>query len=528
MTHFNLKIKNNVDILIVLILYLLIGIILINNYQFILSTDGISYISIAQKYLNGNFYDAVNGYWGPLLSWLIAIILPFSQNPYSTVYLINLVSLIIGFFTIIGTKLLMDNFEVEKTIKRLILLSLIPIILHFSFYVTTPDLLVTCAIIYYLYFLFNPTYPYSRYSGLMCGFTGVLAYLSKSFALPFFLAHFILFNVFFYFRNSNKEKRNRILKNLFIGLIVFFTISGVWIALISDKYGELTIGTTGEYNHDLFGPKSQGHYLDNIGLMKPPNESAVSAWEDPSNFKMESWSPFESWDYLKFQINTILKNIYKFINIIELFSITSILIIIVALALIVKSSTDNSSKNKLIYLIVTIILYSGGYSLIYIQERYIWLINILLLILGGYILSLLFDMKYLNKIQKNVLLIFLIASFVIIPISGLITDYNAESKFYIYDLSEKLKGNYNFHGNIASNDNYIESNIISFYTESKYYGKPKKTNNYNELKIELENNNIDYYMVWGDSDQNNYLSKDFKEITNGNIDNLRIYSLKSL
>jgi hypothetical protein len=396
--------------------------------------------------------------------------------------------------------------------------------LYFSFFITTPDLLIVCTTIYYLYFLFSPKYTNNKYNGFLCGLTGSLAYLSKSFALPFFLVHFTLFNIFFYFKNLNKEKRSIILKNLIIGLIIFFTISGIWIALISDKYGKFTIGTAGEYNYELIGPESQGHYEYYSGLIKLPNKSAVCAWEDPSYFKMESWSPLESGKYLKFQINIILENIIKIFNIIELFSVLSILIIIAAITIIIKSSTDTESKIKLTYLLITILIYSGGYSLIFIEDRYLWLINILLLITGSYIISLLIRTDYINKIQKNILIIFLILSFIMTPITFLIQDSHVGEA--TYNLSEELKNNYNLHGNLASNSNLIESDHIAFYTKSKYYGIPKKTGNYTELKIELKNNNIDYYIVWGDSKENNYLSKHFKEITNGNITNLKIYSLK--
>ena len=525
MNAINFKIKNNLDIILVLILYSLIGLILINNYQYILNSDGISYISIAQKYINGDFHNAINGYWGPLLSWLIVPLLLLSSNSFNSLYLVKLLSLITGFFTIIGIRLLIGNFEIEKTIKIVTLFSLIPLIIYFSFFITTPDLLVTCILVYYLYFIFNLEYPDSKFNGLMCGITGALAYLSKSYALPFFLAHFILFNVFFYFKSIDKKKRSRILKNLFIGLIIFFTISGAWIGLISDKYGKITMGTAGEYNQNVFGPESQGHYEYYIGLVKPPNESAFSAWEDPSYFKMKSWSPFESWDYFKFQIKIILENIIKTVHIIELFSILSILIITVGIVLITKLNINSNSKDKLIYLITTILLYSGGYVIIFTQERYLWLVNILLLIMGGYVLSLLFKMNYLNKARKNIILTLLILSFLMAPFNFLIINFNANKD--VYDLSEKLKNDYNFHGNIACNDYLIESDHIAFFTESKNFGMPKKTDNYNKLKAELENYNIDYYMVWGKSKYDNYLSKDFKEITNGTIPNLRIYYLKS-
>jgi hypothetical protein len=34
--------------------------------------DASAYLTIARKYNAGDFHNAVNGYWSPLLSWLIA------------------------------------------------------------------------------------------------------------------------------------------------------------------------------------------------------------------------------------------------------------------------------------------------------------------------------------------------------------------------------------------------------------------------------------------------------------------------
>ena len=41
------------------------------DYVYLLNADGTSYISIANQYWRGNWGQAVNGFWGPLLSWLL-------------------------------------------------------------------------------------------------------------------------------------------------------------------------------------------------------------------------------------------------------------------------------------------------------------------------------------------------------------------------------------------------------------------------------------------------------------------------
>ena len=41
--------------------------------KYVIFADGISYLQIADNYGAGNWQLAVNAYWSPLLSWLIAL-----------------------------------------------------------------------------------------------------------------------------------------------------------------------------------------------------------------------------------------------------------------------------------------------------------------------------------------------------------------------------------------------------------------------------------------------------------------------
>ena len=84
-----------------------------------------------------------------------------------------------------------------------------------------------------------------------------------------------------------------------------------------------------------------------------------------------------------------------------------------------------------------------------------------------------------------------------------------------------LKDKYHIQGNIASNNNWEQTNRLSFYLNSQYYGLPKNINNSIELEKELKANNINYYFVWGDS--GNIKLIDYEEITNGRIKGLIIY-----
>ena len=85
---------------------------------------------------------------------------------------------------------------------------------------------------------------------------------------------------------------------------------------------------------------------------------------------------------------------------------------------------------------------------------------------------------------------------------------------------------YNVHGNIASNDKWQKSLYVSFYLGSKYYGQVKSNANDLELKNELESNNINYYLVWGDSKSNSELLSQYPEITGGKMKDIKVYIIK--
>lgn len=497
--------KDNRTLIFVLIIYLLLGLFFLNYYQYIINSDAVSYISIAKHYVSGNYPDAINGYWGPLLSWLLIPFLFFGSNPFYSLYSARILSLIIGIFTIIGIRRLSYRFEMDEVIRTIILISMIPIVLYFSLNLNvSPDLLVICLLIYYLSIIFDPKYTNNSYNAVYCGIIGALAYLSKSYVFPFFIAHFLLFNTYYYFKGFKVEKQ-KLMKNFFLGISIFLVISGLWVGIISDKYGHLTIGTAGEYNEALVGPGSVDHPMLYQGLLQPPNQNAVSAWEDPSYIKMNSWNPLESLNTFNHQLGIIWGNILKTIYYYEIFSILSLLIIVVSLFLLIRKPADKSNR-ILGFSLVTIFLYSIGYCLILVEDRYLWLVYVILMLMGGFLVNILFKTEFLKGLNENfisrfkiVILMVFVLSFIIFPVSTLIQDTSSPNSPYyhgkdLFNLSYSLDA-YNVSGRIASDDQWHGSLYLSYYIDSTYYGKING-NNSRDLEKELEENNIDYYFVW--------------------------------
>ena len=522
--------KFNLIFISFLVIYTVLSIYLLNYYQFDpISRDLISIMSIGEIYASGNFNYAINGYWGPMFSWMLTPFLIYKSTPQFALYSTKILALIIGFFTMVGVRFLSYRFDMGENIRFALLFSFIFIILYFALRFNPVDLLLACFLIYYLYFIFNPNYYQQWYSGMICGLLGALAFLTKSFALPFFIIHFILFNRLHYLENL--EVKRGVLKNLFMGFVIFFIISGFWSGIISEKYNYLTFGTSDKYNFDENGPVQQqmGSPIWH-GFLKPSNEMAVSAWEDPTYLSLLSWSPLDSWINFNYELSVIQNNIMKTLGFLNELTIVSLLILLSYFILLIRPFNKLiSSDIMIIYPLLTIILYIAIYIPIFVEFRYFFIVYFLLILMGGYLLQQLFNHQFFTRTMKYALLSLFIISLLFIPATSLIQDINSGEG--VYELANTINSQYNIHGNIASNNGYMASMFLTYLWKSHYYGTATTLNNWSSMSdSQLENNltayNIDYYLVWGNSNNNSLVLSKYKEITGGKINGLKIYSIK--
>jgi hypothetical protein len=216
-----------------------------------LTGDSTLYLSIAEKYLSGDFKNAINGYWGPLLAWLL---IPFLYFGSSHVFAINALNLIFGLLTTVGVWKLSYRFEINEKIRSIILLPLVPILLYISL-MQPMDFLLVCLLVYYLNVVFKKDYPDRSSNAVKSGVLGALVYFSKPYGFPFFISHFLLINICHYFGNESPVNKKNVLKNLLIGFVLFSVLSGSWIFLISMKYNRVTFSTMGRGVFSVYGSK---------------------------------------------------------------------------------------------------------------------------------------------------------------------------------------------------------------------------------------------------------------------------------
>ena len=106
------------------------------------------------------------------------------------------------------------------------------------------------------------------------------------------------------------------------------------------------------------------------------------------------------------------------------------------------------------------------------------------------------------------------------PINELHSNLNTGKD--INSLSNTLKTQYNVQGNVATNNQLLETQFICFYLNTTSYGQASKNIDDKTLTTQLKKYNVDYYFVWDDSSTHNLTG--YYEITDGKIQNLMIYT----
>ena len=285
----------------------------------------------------------------------------------------------------------------------------------------------------------------------------------------------------------------------------------------------MTIGLAGKYSWEVVGPESPGHPVHYVGFLEPKNETATSGWETPSYIKMTPWSPFESWNYFLYELRHILRNVRAIVETCASFSPLSVAIVLGYILICAMPFSKVISRGEGLYPLITMFIYAAGYTLFLVQDRYLWVVCLLLLLMGGRLVHTLFGSVFFNATRRTIAMSFFVLSFVAIPLAQLVRDMNVGKR--IYTLNKRLEKWCNISGRVASNENWRESLCLSYHMKLKYYGVSRPGISEADLERELRRNTIDYFFVWDEGrDYSRFLS-DYEEVAQGKAPGLHVYYL---
>lgn len=231
--------------------------------HYLTNADAMSYLDIADAYLRKDWLTAVNSYWSPLYSWLIALglllVRPSTYWKFSVLHLVNFAIYLfaLGCFGFLIRELVRLNRSLKEKLltEGLVILpawALValgyPLFIWSTLYLIlvheeSPDLLVASFVYLASAIILRIRRQPSRWVlFLLLGLILGLGYLAKSVMLPLAL---IFLGIGMFSVGSLRRAWPRIL----LAAVVFILVAGPFVFAISRAKGRLTFGDTGRLNY---------------------------------------------------------------------------------------------------------------------------------------------------------------------------------------------------------------------------------------------------------------------------------------
>ena len=356
------------------------GLALLPLFRNAVHVDGLAYVRVAGYYADGRWDLAVNSYWGPLYSWLLAPLLAVGVEPLLATKLLQLA---LGAATVVALRRLCLRCGIRTATADGVALVTVPLVLHLAFRNVYADLLLALLLLLFCAEVVPgdgrvpgdgspPTGGPGPPSAVRAGLWGGLAVLAKPYALPVVVVSVAVIALVLWWRAP--AARRATARAAALTLATFAVVVVPWVAIISAKEGELTASRTIGYNLAVVSPGSAGQPLAN-GLVRPSHPEALFAWEDPGRMPLESdgWSVSDDaarrlGANLVGNVGTGLGLVASQFAAVPAFAVAGAAVIVHGRRRRVRPAVDSPWWA----LAVVTTVYTGGYLFTLVEGRYLW------------------------------------------------------------------------------------------------------------------------------------------------------------
>ena len=353
-----------------------------NYYGHLVPGDSVSYLSIAGKYAQGKFSTAVNAYWSPMISWLIALMIKIGTAPLLAFHIIKIMS---GLLVIYFSEKIIALYKWPLWANVPCQVTVTGWAAYFTLHYLSPDALMTALLVIYLYLVLSGKWLQKPFT---TGVLGSALYFTKAFGFFFFAAHVLLYAVWRII--VHRKQSFPILKKLAFAFSIFLIISFLWMTVLHGRYKKFTISSAAAYNHGLmkYGDGSVQPSL-HTGLLPLPDTTAYNSWEDITLVHLyETWVPWQSKESMQLQLKVIKHNAWFELRKIYGANVLAWPVLVAGFIFLMlyvrnrqlkKIPTSGDRLDAHIYSFV--LLYCFGYAMAGVDERYLWIADIGLLFL---------------------------------------------------------------------------------------------------------------------------------------------------
>lgn len=366
------------------------------------------------------------------------------------------------------------------------------LILHFTFFRLFGDLLQLLLMLLYLNIICSKKFG-TNYKGiLLVAVIGGIAFYAKAYAFYFILIHLPIAIYLSESKNSNKKIFLSFLKKAFTGIIVLCTIVSFWIITLNLKYGHFILG-----QRNITGSLSPAYNQPRVVFYPPSSANAYSIFDDISYQKFTDITPFTNGKVFIAQLKLIVFNTVKTIEHFNDFSCVFLITLLISIFLIAGKFKNFTNQNSNLLLFSFIIIWPLGFLLFHVEPRYLWIMNLSVLILAGVLLSSLIDNYTFTKGYLYLFSLVIIGSFYLYPLTELKDQYGSGKNYF--EIADALKQN-NIKGNILySNQNNVDfskSVIINYLAKCRDYGPFTTDYTNQEILDAIKKYHINYFILY--------------------------------
>jgi len=340
-----------------------------------INPDAIAYIRHAVYLSQGRWLDSVSGYWSPLLSWSLAPLIYFGLDG---LYASRVVLGVWGAVLVIGSSFFVSRCtELDFPWNRLVPILVALAAARWATIVITPDVLLGALLVWYFAFTAKPEVLYRRRIQVLAGIFGGLAYFAKSYAFPFFLAHYPFSLLLHLVLRRTNTSVAQVFKALGYGFLAFSMVAGPWVYLLSYKYGKFTFSTAAALNHYIVGPPEVVDRYHVVYRPQVPLSGRMAIGETPEHLDFKDWSPFASLALFKHQVKHMIWNGERIVRTLSDFDFLALvpgclfLMPLIRIAAARRGTIELASPYPAAWSLMTIGIYAGGFLPIAFETRYI-------------------------------------------------------------------------------------------------------------------------------------------------------------
>jgi hypothetical protein len=454
-----------------------------SRYWYYFGPDFISYTSIAKNYAAGNWHQAINSWWSPAYSWLLAFFSYFFPDPLTANKVVQFCAGLVAVPLL--RQLIFFHTPVKKDLyAEWACLLLVPALVFWALQSDTPDFCAAVVLIWFFLKTLQLTVSFSRHDAVIASITGALAYLFKSYNFYFIIAFGLFVLVWKLVTTSNRKP---VLRQWITVALPFLLLSFIWIGLMALRYKKITVTSiawhqpcTDKYVLQL---KPVAAACDCSGLQFD-SANITSNWETPGTYPASSLA-----NMVTTQQNTgstVLRNAGHFF---KSFISRYQLVLLFVLVLLLPSFWR---KNGWWYIAFSGI-YCSGYFMLHLEHRF-FIMPLLLLMVAIIVSYLRIAETIQNKWVNSVVLLaigFLLVHSYLYHLNKF-DENTVPEKTYQFSKQQT----FDFKGkNIAAAAGLYDDGLyFSFYNNSRFYGSLTTPENDARSIEALKKNKIDYLL----------------------------------